>query len=46
MGIILQCIDCPFNNTDCVYCKTCDIPFLAAPVPPIPAGTAPVFCFA
>lgn len=24
--VILSCTDCPFNNTDCVYCKTCSIP--------------------
>lgn len=27
-SVILSCTDCPFNNQDCVYCKTCDIPFL------------------
>jgi hypothetical protein len=26
MNVILSCTDCPFNNQDNVYCRTCSIP--------------------
>lgn len=26
INVFQSCNDCPFNNTNCVYCKTCSIP--------------------